>query len=79
MHIFAPGICLLQLNQSNETMSNKVTERYLECYNELIAKKKVKNGRQFSLSLNYAPQSWSKIQNSERQVTVDLIRKAVIK
>ena len=60
-------------------MSNNVTKRYLECYNELIAKKKVKNGRQFSLSLNYAPQSWSKIQNNERQVTIDLIRKAVIK
>jgi len=60
-------------------MPNNITKRYLECYNELIAKKKVKNGRQFSLSLNFAPQSWSKIQNNERQVTIDLIHKAVIK
>ena len=55
-----------------------VTKRFIECYKDIKIKGKVKSDRQFSLSLDYKPQSWSKILKGERTVTLDLIRKAAI-
>ncbi len=59
-------------------MNNNITKRFVECFRELERNGKVKSSRQFCLSLNYTPQSWSKILNGERSVTLELIRKATI-
>lgn len=59
-------------------MNNNVTKRFIECFNELKQTGKIKSSRQFCLSLNYTPQSWSKIQKGERAVTLELIRKSAI-
>jgi len=59
-------------------MVNNVTKRFIECFNVLKEKKLIKSSRQFCLSLNYTPQSWTKIQKGERAVTIELIRKAAI-
>ncbi len=59
-------------------MNNNVTKRFVECFRELKRNGDVKSSRQFCLSLNYTPQSWSKIQKGERAVTIELIRKATI-
>ncbi len=59
-------------------MNNNVTKRFVECYEELRDLGEIKSGRQFCLSLNYTPQSWSKILKGERAITLELIRKATI-
>jgi len=59
-------------------MNNNVTKRFVECVEELLDSGKVKSSRQFCISLNYTPQSWSKIRKGERAVTLELIRKAAI-
>ena len=59
-------------------MLEHVTKRFLDCYLELKNDGKIKSDRQFCISLGYTPQSWSKIQKGQRQVTLDLIRKATI-
>lgn len=59
-------------------MTNNVTKRFIECFDELKGKSKVRSSRQFCLSLGYTPQSWSKILKGERAVTLELIRKATI-
>jgi len=59
-------------------MTNNVTKRFIECFDELKRKSKIKSSRQFCLSLGYTPQSWSKILKGERAITLELIRKATI-
>ncbi len=59
-------------------MIKHVTKRFLECYRDLKDNDQIKSDRQFCISLDYTPQSWSKIQKGERAVTLDLIRKAAI-
>lgn len=58
---------------------NIVTKRFLTCYEQLKNDNRVRSGRQFALSLDYLPQSFSEIVNGRREVTVDLLRKAVEK
>lgn len=59
-------------------MANNVTKRFIECYKELKNNGDIKSDRQFCLSLGYTPQSWSKILKEQRDVTLELIRKATI-
>ena len=58
-------------------MSNIVTQRFLECFERLRLKNKVRSGRQFAIALDYLPQSFSEIQKGRRDVTIELLRKAV--
>jgi len=60
-------------------MSSIVTQRFIECHKYLIDSGKVRSGRQFVIELGYSPQSWSKVMKGERDVTVELIRKAIEK
>ncbi len=58
-------------------MTNIITQRFTQCLQELRERKLVKSSRQFALELDYLPQSLSEILNGRRDVTVDLLRKAV--
>lgn len=58
-------------------MSNLVTERFVECHNRLKEDGKVRSSRQFALQLEYLPQSLSEILKGRRDVTIELLRKAV--
>lgn len=58
-------------------MRNIVTDRFLQCYERLKELNKVRSGRQFALSLDYLPQSFSEILKGRRDVTIELLRKAV--
>ncbi|HHS95689.1 MAG TPA: S24 family peptidase [Phaeodactylibacter sp.] len=62
-------------------MANKhiVTQRFLICLHQLLERKVVRSARRFAIELDYVPQSLSGIMNGKRQVTVELIRKAVEK
>ncbi len=57
-------------------MCNIVTKRFNECISLLKEKNVVKSARQLALSLEYIPQSMSAILSGERDVTIDLLRKA---
>ena len=58
-------------------MNNVVTQRFIKCHNKLREEKRIKSSRQFALSLEYLPQSLSEILKGRRDVTIELLRKAV--
>lgn len=58
-------------------MSNIVTQRFIKCHNKLREDNRVRSSRQFALSLEYLPQSLSEILKGRRDVTIELLRKAV--
>jgi phage repressor protein C with HTH and peptisase S24 domain len=60
-------------------MASIVTKRFVECHHELIVKGLVRSSRQFVLELGYSPQSWSQVIKKDRDVPVELIRKAIEK
>jgi len=60
-------------------MNNIVTQRFVQCVQQLIDDHKVKSMRQFALSLEYLPQGMSEMVNGRRDVTIELLRKAVEK
>ena len=57
--------------------SNIVTQRFIKCHDKLRETNQVRSSRQFALSLNYLPQSLSEILKGRRDVTIELLRKAV--
>ena len=60
-------------------MQSAVTERFMQCVQKLIAENGVKSMRQFAISLDYLPQGLSEIANGRRDVTIELLRKAIEK
>lgn len=58
-------------------MRNIITERFIKCHNKLRDDSRVRSSRQFALALEYLPQSLSEILNGRRDVTIELLRKAV--
>ena len=60
-------------------MNSVVTQRFIKCHNQLREDKTVRSSRQFALSLDYLPQSLSEILKGRRDVTIELLRKAVEK
>ncbi|MEM9919080.1 MAG: S24 family peptidase [Bacteroidota bacterium] len=58
-------------------MSSIVTQRFIKCHNQLRADNVIRSSRQFALSLSYLPQSLSEILKGRRDVTIELLRKAV--
>lgn len=58
-------------------MNSVVTERFIQCFQKLKADKKIASGRQFALTLEYLPQSLSEILKGRRDVTIEVVRKAV--
>jgi len=60
-------------------MNSVVTERFMTCINTLKTQNKVKSMRQFAISLDYLPQGLSEMANGRRDVTIELLRKAIEK
>lgn len=60
-------------------MNNIVTQRFVECHNLLKERNGVRSSRQFALALDYAPQSLNDILKGKRDVTIELLRKAIAK
>jgi len=58
-------------------MNNIVTQRFIRCHDKLKEDKRVRSSRQFALALEYLPQSLSEILKGRRDVTIELLRKAV--
>ena len=54
-----------------------VTQRFIKCHNKLRENKTIKSSRQFALELEYLPQSLSEILKGRRDVTIEVIRKAI--
>lgn len=57
--------------------NNVVTQRFIKFHNKLRENKTIKSSRQFAIELDYLPQSLSEILKGRRDVTIELIRKAV--
>ncbi len=60
-------------------MNSIVTQRFIKCHQKLRDENRVRSSRQFALSLEYLPQSLSEILKGRRDVTIELLRKAVEK
>ncbi len=60
-------------------MNNVVTQRFIKCHNKLKEDNRIRSSRQFALSLDYLPQSLSEILKGRRDVTIELLRKAIAK
>lgn len=60
-------------------MNSIVTQRFIKCHNQLREDKRVKSSRQFAISLEYLPQSLSEILKGRRDVTIEVLRKAIHK
>jgi phage repressor protein C with HTH and peptisase S24 domain len=58
-------------------MCNVVTKRFIQAVDLLKEKNIIKSRRQLALTLDHFPQSLNAILNGERDVTIDLVRKAV--
>lgn len=58
-------------------MNSAVTQRFINCHNKLKKEQRIRSSRQFALSLDYLPQSLSEILKNRRDVTIELLRKAV--
>ncbi|MFM2268754.1 MAG: hypothetical protein RL757_2195 [Bacteroidota bacterium] len=59
-------------------MSNHiVTQRFVKCHHQLRARKVIRSSRQFATELDYLPQSLSEILKGRRDVTIELLRKAI--
>ena len=58
-------------------MPSIVTERFILVHNKLKDENHVRSSRQFALALDYLPQSLSEILKGRRDVTIELLRKAV--
>jgi hypothetical protein len=57
--------------------NNIITQRFIQCHDKLRDENRVRSSRQFALSLDYLPQSLSEILKGRRDVTIELLRKAV--
>lgn len=58
-------------------MNSVVTQRFIKCHDKLREQGKVRSSRQFALALDYLPQSLSEILKGRRDVTIELLRKAI--
>ncbi len=57
--------------------SKIVTQRFVKCHNTLRELNIVRSSRQFAIELEYLPQSLSEILKGRRDVTIDLLRRAI--
>lgn len=58
-------------------MNSVVTERFIECHKHLKEEGRIRSSRQFAMALDYLPQNLSDILNGRRDVTLELLRKAI--
>lgn len=65
------------MQTNSEPMCNVVTKRFIHAVDLLKEKNLIKSGRQLAITLDHFPQSMNAILNGERDVTIDLLRKAI--
>ncbi len=65
------------MQTNSEPMCNVVTKRFIQAVDLLKEKNLIKSGRQLAITLDHFPQSMNAILNGERDVTIDLLRKAI--
>ena len=65
------------LNTASESTISAVTLRFIECHDKLRQDNVIRSSRQFAMTLDYLPQSLSEILKHRRDVTIELLRKAV--
>jgi hypothetical protein len=58
-------------------MNSIVSQRFIQCLEQLKQDNTIRSFRQFALKVEYLPQSLSEIVKQRRDVTIELIRKAV--
>lgn len=58
-------------------MNSIITDRFINCHNKLREDGKIRSSRMFAITLDYLPQSLSEILKGRRDVTIELLRKAV--
>ena len=58
-------------------MNSVVTQRFINCHNKLKKDLRIRSSRQFAIALDYLPQSLSEILKNRRDVTIELLRKAI--
>ena len=58
-------------------MNNVITLRFVKCHDKLKEQRIIKSSRQFAIALDYLPQSLSEVLKGRRDVTIELLRKAV--
>jgi phage repressor protein C with HTH and peptisase S24 domain len=71
------GITASAVGTIPNDMNSIVTQRFVKCHDKLREMGKVRSSRQFSLALDYLPQSLSEILKGRRDVTIELLRKAI--
>jgi len=59
-------------------MNSMVTQRFVKCHDKLKEDNRVRSSRQFAIKLDYLPQSLSEILKGRRDVTIELLRKAIM-
>ncbi len=57
--------------------NHQITQRFVECHDFLKKSGKIKSSRQFALALGCMPQNLNEILKGRRDVTVELLQKAV--
>jgi transcriptional regulator with XRE-family HTH domain len=60
-------------------MNSVVTLRFIKCHDKLREDNRIRSSRQFAMALDYLPQSLSEVLKGRRDVTIELLRKAVEK
>lgn len=58
-------------------MNSVVTQRFVKCLKQLKTDGVIRSMRQFALAVDYLPQSLSEILKERRDVTIELLRKAI--
>ncbi len=58
-------------------MINIVTTRFIQCHDFMKSNNMIKSSRQFALALEYAPQSLNFILKKNRDVPIDILRRAI--
>lgn len=58
-------------------MNSIVTQRFTKCLEELKSSGIVRSARQFAQELDFQPQNLSEMNNGKRDVTIELLRKAI--
>jgi signal peptidase I len=58
-------------------MANLVSQRFVQCIDDLKSRNIIKSLRQMALACEYAPQNFNDIYNGKRDVTIDLLMSAL--
>lgn len=64
-------------NTTTDASISAVTQRFILCHDKLKQDGIIRSSRQFAITLDYLPQSLSEILKHRRDVTIELLRKAI--